>query len=57
MIIFDVRNKIIYTTEDLKFDGTGIDDIEDFDLVMPIYSLIEYNSNYCETTGILWLNN
>ena len=37
-----------------KFDGTTIDDTEDLDLVMPMYILIEYNSNYPETTGRLW---
>ena len=31
-------------------DGTTIDD-EDLDLVMPIYNLIKYSSNYSKTTG------
>ena len=30
-------------------DGTTIDDAEDLDLVMPMYNLIEYSSNYSET--------
>ena len=34
-----------------KIDGTTIDDAEDLDLVMPVYNLIEYSSNYTETTG------
>ena len=33
---------------------TTIDDAEDLDLVMPMYNLIEYSSNYSETTGSLW---
>ena len=37
-----------------KIDETTIDDAEDLDLVMPIYNLIEYSSNYSETTGSLW---
>ena len=37
-----------------KIDGATIDDAEDLDLVMPIYNLIEYSSNYSETTGSLW---
>ena len=37
-----------------KVDGTTIDDSEDLDLVMPMYNLIEYGSNYSETTGHLW---
>ena len=36
-----------------KIDGT-LDDAEDLNLVMSIYNLIEYSSNYCETTGSLW---
>ena len=35
-------------------DGTTIDNAEDLYLVMPIYNLIEYSSNYSETTRILW---
>ena len=30
------------------------DDAEDLYLVMQMYNLIEYNSNYSETTGSLW---
>ena len=37
-----------------NIDGTTIDDAEDLDLVMSMYSLIEYSSNYSETTGSLW---
>ena len=37
-----------------KIDGTTIDDAENLDLVMPMYNLIEYSSNYTETTGSLW---
>ena len=37
-----------------KIDGATTDDAEDLDLVMPIYNLIEYSSNYSETTGSLW---
>ena len=36
-----------------KIDGTTIDDTEDLDLVMPMYNLIEYSSNYSETTETL----
>ena len=37
-----------------KIDETTIDDAEDLDLVLPMYSLSEYSSNYSETTGGLW---
>ena len=37
-----------------KIYGTVIDNAEDLNLVIPMYKLIEYNSNYLETTGSLW---
>ena len=36
-----------------KIDGTTIDDAEDLDLDIPMYNLIEYSSNYSETTESL----
>ena len=37
-----------------KIDGTTIDDAEDLNLVMPIYNLLDYSSNYSDTKGSLW---
>ena len=37
-----------------KTDGTIIDAAEYFDLVMPMYYLLECSSNYSDTTGSLW---
>ena len=37
-----------------KVDGTTIDDAGDLDLVMLMYNVIEYTSNYSETIGSLW---
>ena len=37
-----------------KIDGTTIDNTKDLDLVMPLYNLIEYSSNYSDTTDSLW---
>ena len=37
-----------------KILGTTIDDTEDLDLIMSMYNLLEYISNYSETTGRLW---
>ena len=37
-----------------RIDETTIDDAEDLYLVMPMYNLVEYSSNYFETTGSLW---
>ena len=37
-----------------EISNTQIDNAKDFDVVMPMYNLIEYNDNYSETSGILW---
>ena len=37
-----------------KISGVKIDSIEDFDVVMPMYNLLEYSKNYRKTTGSLW---
>ena len=39
-----------------KIDETTIDDAEDLDLVMPMYNLLEYSSNYSDTACSLWFN-
>ena len=44
---------VLFTKYIRKMDGTIIDDVEDLDLVMSIYNLIENISNYSETTGSL----
>ena len=50
------ENRAPFTKCITKIYGTTIDDDEDLDLVIPMYSLIEYNSNYSETAGSLWFN-
>ena len=37
-----------------KIAETIIDDAENLDLVIPIYNLIIYSSNYSETTRSFW---
>ena len=37
-----------------NMDGLTIDDAENLDLVMPMYNLIDYSSNYSKTTQSLW---
>ena len=37
-----------------KIDGTTINDAEDLDLVLFMYNLPEYTSNYSDQTGSLW---
>ena len=37
-----------------KINNTQIDNAEYIDIVMPMYSLIEYSDNYSKTSGSLW---
>ena len=46
------KNCVPFTKCITKIDGTTIDDAEYLDLVMPMYNLIKYNSNYSETTRV-----
>ena len=48
------KNCAPFTKCTTKIDGTTIDDAEDLCLVIPMYNLIEYSSNYSKTTGSLW---
>ena len=55
-LVIQVAFKIFFpfTKYITKIDGITIDDAEYSDLVIPMYNLIEYSSNYSETTGSLW---
>ena len=48
------KNCAYFTKFITEIDGTSIDYAKYLDLVMPMYNLIEYNSNYSETTRSLW---
>ena len=37
-----------------KINGVKIDNAKDLDVVMPMYTLLEYSKNYKKTTGSLW---
>ena len=37
-----------------EINNTQVDNAEDIDIVMPMYTLIEYSDNYSKTTGSLW---
>ena len=37
-----------------KYDGKAISDAEDLELVISMFSLLEYSSNYSETKCLLW---
>ena len=49
------KNYAPFTKCFTKIDRTTIDDFEDLDLITPMYSLIEYSSNYPETKRSLWI--
>ena len=38
-----------------KINSTFVDNAEDLDIVMLIYKLLEYSSNYSMTSGRLWI--
>ena len=44
----------LFTKYITKVDATTKDDAENLNLAMPMFNLIEYSSNYSETTGRLW---
>ena len=48
------KNCALFTKGITKSDRTSIDDAEDLDLVIPMYNLIEFISNYPEKIGSLW---
>ena len=49
-----LRNNLSFISCLSKINNVLIDNTEDLDVVMPMYSLIEYIKNYKKTTGILW---
>ena len=49
-----LKNCVPFTKCITQIDGTTIDDAEDLHLVMAMKNLIEYSSNYSETTECLW---
>ena len=48
------RNSDPFTKCISRISNTHIDNIQDTDIVMPMYNLIEYSYNYSKTSGILW---
>ena len=38
----------------MKISDTFIDNAENFNVVMPMYNLLEYSYNYSMTSGSLW---
>ena len=45
------RNNAPFISCISKINGVSIDNAEDLDVVIPVYSLIEYSKNYSKTSG------
>ena len=48
------KNNAPFTNCITKINGVKIDNAEDFDVVVPMYNLLEYSKNYKKTTVSLW---
>ena len=48
------KNRAPFTKCISRINNTDIDNAHDFDIVMPMYNLIEYSDNYSKTSGSLW---
>ena len=47
----DFKNNAPFINCVSKINDVKIDNVEDLDVVMPMYSLLEYSKNYKKTTG------
>ena len=50
----DFKNNGPFTSCFSKINNTLTDNVEDLDVVMPMYNFIEYSKNYRKKTGSLW---
>ena len=57
----DIRNRFLafknnapFTNCISKINNVLIENAEDLDVIMPMYSLLEYSKNYRKTTGGSW---
>ena len=48
-----LKSNVPFTSCISKIDNVLIDNVEDLDVVMSMYNLIEYNKNYGKTTSSL----
>ena len=49
-----LKNCAPFTNCISEINNTQVDNAKDIDIVMPMYSLIEYTDNYAKTSGSLW---
>ena len=47
------KNNILFKSRISRINNTVVDNAEDLKIVMPIHNLLEYSSNYSDTTGRL----
>ena len=48
------KNNALFINGISKINDIKIDNVEDLDVVMPMYNLLQYSNNYRKTTGSLW---
>ena len=48
------KNKASFINCISKINGVKIVNVEDLDVVIPMYNLLEYSKNYRKTRGSLW---
>ena len=50
---FTFKNNVPFTNCISKINNVLFDNVEDLDVVMPMYNMLEYSKNYRKTTGSL----
>ena len=48
------KNCALFTDCIIKINNTQVDNANDIDIVMPMYSVTEYSDNYSKTSASLW---
>ena len=49
-----LKNNALFISCISKINGVLVENVEDLDIVMPMYNLLEYSENYSKTSGSLW---
>ena len=48
------KNNALFISCISKVNGVFIENVDDLDILMPVYNLLEYSKNYSKTSGSLW---
>ena len=51
---FVLKNNAAFISFISKINGVLIENVEDLDVVMSMYNLLEYSKSYPKTSGSLW---